>query len=273
MNNLDKQYKERLKKLIEYGTISNDRTGTGCTYILGLEPIRVNMNEGFPCSTLRRLGFNNQVRELLWFIKGHTNLNSLHPSVHKWWKPFANEDGSFGRSYGEQLRRSKRVLNNTPVQYDQLQSLIDQIVKSPNSRRLCASTWDSHDMQYTSLPCCHGSMIQFAVDGNRLSLTTYNRSQDFILGTPHNIILYSLLLHIVANLTGLEPYEYIHQFGHAHVYLDHIEQAVKLLDIEANELPVIAIDHKQSIMEYNDVDFKLIDYKPIEGDWNFKLSV
>lgn len=274
MNLLDEQYKARLKEVLDKGISTLDRTGTGTRHVLGLDPIRVDMKDGFPCSTLRKLGFKNQVKELIWFLNGYNKLNLLDESVWKWWEPFAYKDGSFGRSYGVQLRSAPRVdMYGLPIAYDALANLIESIKENSKSRRLCVSTWDSHDMTMASLPCCHGSMIQFASDGEKLDLVTFNRSQDLILGTPHNIILYSLLLHIVAKLVGLEAGTYIHQFGHAHIYDNHISQAYKLLELPSPKLPLLSMGEVTSISGLSYRSFNLLGYTPNQGEWDFKLSV
>jgi thymidylate synthase len=273
-NRLDEQYKARLREVIEKGYNSIDRTGTGTRHILGLVPIRVDMGDGFPCSTLRKLGFKNQVKELLWFLSGSNRLEDLDESVHRWWEPFSYSDGDYGRSYGIQLRKAPRIDEyGLPIEYDALTNLIKQIKANPQSRRLCGSTWDSYDMGYASLPCCHGSMIQFGVRGEYLDLTTFNRSQDLILGTSHNLILYGLLLHIICSLTNYKPGIYVHQFGHAHIYNNHIEEAKRLIELDSPPLPLLAIGEIYSIDSLSIDDFSLIGYFPNNGKWDFKMSV
>lgn len=270
MTHLMKTYHDLLQRVLDTGVKRGDRTGTGTLSVFGAQ-MRFDLQQGFPAITTKKLAFKNTVRELLWFISGSTNISDLHPSVHAWWKPWADDDGDLGPIYGEQFRHSRwyhqkstpwnNVIATKQVEYDQLQEVIDSVRDNPDSRRHVINLWHTPAMAYTQLPCCHGSIIQFYVAEGKLSCQMYQRSADLFLGVPVNIASYALLTHMVAQCTELEAGEFIHVLGDAHIYLNHVGQVKEQLsrdhyappDLELNK-NIIGID------DFREADIRLLNY-------------
>ncbi len=266
-----KQYLDQLQYILDHGTQKNDRTGVGTLCCFGFQA-KYNMNDGFPAVTTKRLVWRSMITELLWFISGSDNihdLKKLYPNNRLWDGNYqdylkriekSENDGSMGRIYGAQWR-DWRGENKT---VDQLQEAIDTIKENPDSRRIIVNAWNAAEvgLQDVALPPCH-SFFQFYVAQNRLSLQMYQRSCDMFLGVPLNIASYSLLLHMVAQLTGLEPHEFVHTLGDSHIYLNHIDEVREQLSRTPYPLPKLRIEDRgqQTIDDFVYEDFKLIDYK------------
>lgn len=262
--NIEEQYLSLLHEVLMYGEDHQDRTGVGTSSVFGRQ-IRHRMNQGFPLLTTKKMAWKNTVRELKWFISGSTNINDLHPSVHPWWKPWADENGDLGPIYGKQLRYAEgdRCIK------DQLKWLLNEIKNNPNSRRLLVTTWSAAELETMRLPPCHGIAIQFKCheDGG-LSLSMYQRSADIILGVPVNIASYAFLLTMIAEITGRYPRDLILSFGDLHLYNNHHEAAVTQLRRKPRSLPRLAtlLPVGNSLigqLENFDVEnFKLYGYDP-----------
>lgn len=266
-----RQYLDQLQYILDHGTQKNDRTGVGTLCCFGFQA-RYNMNDGFPAVTTKRLVWRSMVTELLWFISGSDNihdLKKLYPNNRLWDDNYQDylkriekleNNGSMGKIYGAQWR-NWRGENRT---VDQLQEAIDTIKENPDSRRIIVNAWNAAEVgpRDVALPPCH-SLFQFYVAQNKLSLQMYQRSCDMFLGVPLNIASYSLLLHMVAGLTGLEPDEFVHTLGDAHIYLNHINEVREQLSRTPYPLPKLHIKDRgqQTIDDLVYDDFKLIDYK------------
>ena len=213
------QYLELLNHVMTNGTLKADRTGTGTKSVFGYQ-MRFNLADGFPLLTTKKLHLKSIIYELLWFLKGDTNVHYLQEHGVRIWNEWADENGDLGHVYGYQWRSWP-----TPDggHIDQIAELIDMIKRTPDSRRLIVSAWNVADVPQMALPPCH-TIFQFYVANGRLSLQLYQRSADIFLGVPFNIASYALLLMMVAQVTGLEAGEFIHTFGDAHIYTNHFEQ-------------------------------------------------
>lgn len=251
-----KQYLELLKDVYENGEERPDRTGTGVKTVFGRQ-IRIDLNEGFPLLTTKKMAYDSMVHELLWFISGSTNYKDLPESVHKWWDKWADPDGNLGPIYGKQLRASGER------KVDQLQEVIKSIKNDPYSRRHVISLWNASDLPDQKLPCCHGTVIQFFVSNDRkLSCSTYQRSCDLYLGGAINIASYALLTHMVAEICGLEVGELIYSFGDLHLYSNHYEQAAEQLKREPLPLPKLYLNpYIEDITQYTKDDIQIAGYK------------
>ncbi|MBO5963730.1 MAG: thymidylate synthase [Bacteroidales bacterium] len=232
-----KQYQELLQRILDTGVRKEDRTGTGTLSVFAHQ-MRFNLQEGFPLLTTKKLHTRSIIHELLWFLKGDTNTAYLHDNKVTIWDEWADENGDLGPIYGKQWRaweaKDGRVI-------DQIGELIEQIKKTPDSRRLLVSAWNVGDLDKMALPPCH-IIFQFYVANNRLSCQLYQRSADVFLGVPFNIASYALLTHMIAQVCGLDVGEFIHTTGDTHLYLNHIEQARLQLTRTPYQLPTLRLN-------------------------------
>jgi len=278
-----KQYLQMCKDIMEHGEIKEDRTGVGTKGFFGYQA-RYNLEEGFPLLTTKRVYLKAIIHELLWFISGDTNIKYLVDNNVRIWNEwpyelfkksedyngetmeefvekikesdeFAKKHGNLGPVYGKQWRNFFGV--------DQVQSVIDQIKENPHSRRIIISAWNPKELPEMALPPCHAFMQFYVSNDGKLSLQLYQRSADVFLGVPFNIASYSLLLMMVAQVTGLKPYEFIHTTGDTHIYLNHFDQINLQLSREPRKLPTMKINpNVKSIYDFKYEDFTLEDYHP-----------
>lgn len=256
----DTQYLNIVEHILENGTLKTDRTGTGTLSVFGTQS-RYNLQEGFPLLTTKKVHIPSVVHELLWFIKGDTNVKYLQNNGVRIWNEWADENGDLGKIYGYQWRSWEGANGET---FDQIQDVIEQIKTNPDSRRLIVSAWNVAQLDEMNLPPCH-MMFQFYVANNKLSLHLYQRSADWFLGIPFNIASYSLLLHMVAKLTGLEVGEFVHTTGDTHIYLNHVEQMKLQLTREPKPLPILKINNQKEYKTIEDFvaeDFTFEGYNP-----------
>jgi thymidylate synthase len=260
-----KQYLDLLNHVLENGTAKSDRTGTGTLSTFGYQ-MRFNFNDGFPVLTTKKLHLKSIIHELLWFLKGETNINYLLENGVKIWNEWADENGNLGPVYGYQWR-SWTADGGRHI--DQIKQVVESIQKNPDSRRHLVSAWNVGDIDKMALPPCH-IFFQFYVANGKLSLQLYQRSADIFIGVPFNIASYSLLLMMVAQVTGLEPFEFIHTLGDAHIYSNHIEQVKIQLTREPYKLPSMTLNKEvKDIFSFRYEDFKLENYEShphIKGD-------
>ena len=260
-----KQYLDLLDHVLKNGTEKSDRTGTGTISVFGYQ-MRFNLNEGFPLLTTKKLHLKSILYELLWFISGETNIQYLTDNGVKIWNEWADEAGNLGPVYGYQWRSWPA---DGGRKIDQLMNVVDSIKRSPDSRRHIVSAWNVGELDKMALPPCH-IMFQFYVADGRLSCQLYQRSADIFLGVPFNIASYALLTHMVAQVTGLQPGDFVHTLGDAHIYLNHIEQVKLQLSREPYKLPGLAINPDiNDILKFRYEDFTLKDYVAhphIKGD-------
>lgn len=252
------QYLSLLDHIIHEGTKKEDRTGTGIISIFGHQ-MRFDLEKGFPCLTTKKLHLRSIIHELLWFLKGDTNVKYLQDNGVRIWNEWADEQGDLGHIYGYQWRSWPDYKGG---HIDQISQVIQDIQDNPNSRRLLVSAWNVADLENMNLPPCH-LLFQFYVADGRLSLQLYQRSADVFLGVPFNIASYSLLLLMVAQVTGLKPGEFIHTLGDTHIYLNHMEQVKLQLTRTPRKLPKMKINPEvKSIFDFKFEDFELVDYDP-----------
>lgn len=253
-----KQYLELLNHILENGTPKGDRTGTGTRSVFGYQ-MRFNLEEGFPLLTTKKLHLKSIIHELLWFLKGDTNVRYLQENGVRIWNEWADENGDLGHVYGFQWRSWPDYDGGF---IDQISEAVETIKKNPDSRRIIVSAWNVADIPTMKLPPCH-ALFQFYVADGRLSLQLYQRSADTFLGVPFNIASYALLLMMVAQVTGLKAGDFIHTLGDAHLYNDHLEQARLQLSREPRRLPTMKINPDvKSIFDFKYEDFTLEDYDP-----------
>jgi thymidylate synthase len=251
-----KQYLDLLDHTLKTGTEKNDRTGTGTKSIFGYQ-MRFDLNDGFPLLTTKKVHFKSIVYELLWFLKGESNIKYLTDHGISIWNEWADEKGELGHIYGYQWR-SWPGYNGSGI--DQISGIIDSLKKDPHSRRHIVSAWNVADLDNMNLPPCH-VMFQFYVADNKLSCQLYQRSADIFLGVPFNIASYSLLLMMVAQVTGLIPHEFIHTLGDAHIYLNHIEQVKIQLSRDTKPLPKVKLNTAiKNIFDFTYEDIMLENY-------------
>ncbi|MFP6613347.1 MAG: thymidylate synthase [Pirellulales bacterium] len=252
------QYLDLMRHVLQRGTAKSDRTGTGTRSVFGYQ-MRFDLAEGFPLLTTKRLHVRSIIHELLWFLKGDTNIGYLRDNQVKIWDEWADEKGDLGPIYGHQWR-SWPTLGGESI--DQISELVKDIHRDPNSRRLIVSAWSVGDLPKMRLAPCH-CLFQFYVADGRLSCQLYQRSADVFLGVPFNIASYALLTLMVAQVTDLQPGEFVHTFGDAHLYNNHIEQAELQLTREPRVGPTMEINLAvTSIFDFHFEDFKLIGYDP-----------
>jgi thymidylate synthase len=253
-----KQYLGLLDHVLKNGNKKEDRTGTGTISTFGYQ-MRFNLQEGFPLLTTKKLHLKSIIYELLWFLNGHTNVKYLNDHKVSIWDEWADENGDLGNIYGYQWR-SWPAPNGESI--DQISQIIDSIKNNPDSRRHIVSAWNVADLKNMALPPCH-ILFQFYVADGKLSCQLYQRSADIFLGVPFNIASYAILLKMVAQATGLEPYEFVHTLGDAHIYLNHIEQVKLQLSREPKSLPDLKMNpDKKDIFSFEFDDFVLENYDP-----------
>ena len=253
-----KQYHDLMKHILENGVKKEDRTGTGTISVFGHQS-RYDLSKGFPCLTTKKLHLRSIIVELLWFLQGDTNIKYLKENNVSIWDEWADENGDLGPVYGHQWRSWPAKDGGT---IDQITKLVDQLKKNPDSRRLIVSAWNVADVDNMALPPCH-TMFQFYVANGKLSCQLYQRSADVFLGVPFNIASYALLTMMLAQVVGLEPGEFVHTLGDAHLYSNHIEQANLQLTRECRELPIMKINPEvKDIFSFQLEDFELVGYDP-----------
>ncbi|NJM93727.1 MAG: thymidylate synthase [Cytophagales bacterium] len=253
-----RQYLELMQHILDTGVKKEDRTGTGTLSVFGYQ-MRFELSEGFPCITTKKLHLRSVIHELLWFLQGETNIRYLKENGVSIWDEWADEKGELGPVYGYQWRSWPGPDGQT---VDQISHVVDQIKKKPDSRRLMVSAWNVPFIEQMALPPCH-ALFQFYVAEGRLSCQLYQRSADVFLGVPFNIASYALLTLMVAQVCGLRPGEFIHTFGDAHLYLNHLEQARLQLSREPRPLPQMKINPEvKNIFDFKFEDFELINYDP-----------
>ncbi len=253
-----KQYLDLLKKIVETGVDRGDRTGTGTRSIFGYQ-MRFNLADGFPLLTTKKLHLKSIIYELLWFLRGDTNVKYLQDHGVRIWNEWADADGNLGHIYGYQWR-SWPDYNGGYI--DQIAEVVNTIKNNPESRRIIVSAWNVGDLKTMNLPPCH-LLFQFYVADGRLSLQLYQRSADCFLGVPFNIASYALLLMMVAQVTGLEPGDFVHTLGDAHIYSNHFGQVAEQLSREPRPLPHMIINPDvKELTDFTFEDFTLEDYNP-----------
>ena len=253
-----KQYLDLMRTILKEGHFKSDRTGTGTYSIFGHQ-MRFDLQKGFPLLTTKKLHLRSIIYELLWFLRGDTNIQYLHDHNVTIWDEWADENGDLGPVYGKQWRSwvapDGRII-------DQITNLIEQLKRNPDSRRLIVSAWNPADVDQMALPPCH-TMFQFYANDGELSCQLYQRSADVFLGVPFNIASYALLTMMVAQVCGLQPKEFVHTFGDAHIYSNHVEQAKLQLSREPRPLPQMRINPDvKSIFDFQYEDFTLENYDP-----------
>lgn len=253
-----KQYLDLLNRVLQEGTMKEDRTGTGTISVFGHQ-MRFNMQEGFPLLTTKKLHLKSIIHELLWFLSGSTNVKYLQENGVRIWNEWADENGELGPVYGHQWRSWPDYNGGT---IDQISNVVEMIKKNPDSRRLIVSAWNVAEVDRMALPPCH-SLFQFYVANGKLSLQLYQRSADIFLGVPFNIASYALLLQMMAQVTDLECGDFIHTLGDAHIYKNHLEQVSLQLEREPKKLPIMKINpDKKGIFDFVYEDFTLEGYDP-----------
>jgi thymidylate synthase len=258
MNRGEQQYLNLLHKLLTEGTKKNDRTGTGTYSLFGYQ-MRFDLQEGFPLLTTKKLHVKSIIYELLWFLKGDTNVRYLNEHGVTIWDEWADQEGNLGPVYGKQWRSWQRADGST---IDQISNAVTTIKTNPDSRRIIVSAWNVGEIEQMALAPCH-CLFQFYVANGKLSCLLYQRSADTFLGVPFNIASYALLTMMMAQVCGLKPGEFIHTFGDVHLYLNHVEQAKLQLTRTPRPFPEMKINPNiHSIFDFRYEDFQLINYHP-----------
>jgi thymidylate synthase len=253
-----RQYLDLIQKIYDHGTIKEDRTGTGTRSLFGHQ-MRFDLAESFPLLTTKKLHLRSIIHELLWFLAGDTNIQYLRDNKVRIWDEWADDDGNLGPVYGHQWR-SWQSTDGRVV--DQISDVVKNIKSNPDSRRLIVSAWNVGDLDKMALPPCH-LLFQFYVANDKLSCQLYQRSADVFLGVPFNIASYALLTLMVAQVTSLQPGEFVHTLGDAHLYSNHLEQAELQLSREPLELPTLQINPDvTNIFDFKFEDFTLNNYDP-----------
>lgn len=253
-----KQYHDLMRHVLEHGATKTDRTGTGTVSVFGYQ-MRFDLQQGFPLLTTKKLHLKSIIHELLWFLKGETNIKYLLDNGVHIWDEWADENGNLGPVYGSQWRSWQTIDGRT---IDQISQVIDQIKNNPDSRRMIVSAWNVGEIDKMKLPPCH-AFFQFYVADGKLSCQLYQRSADIFLGVPFNIASYALLTLMVAQVCNLHPGEFVHTLGDAHLYSNHIEQAKLQLTRDCRELPKMKINPMvNNIFEFKYEDFTLEGYNP-----------
>ena len=252
------QYLDLLSRILSEGVYKGDRTGTGTLSVFGNQ-MRFNLRDGFPLLTTKKLHLKSIIYELLWFLRGDTNIHYLQEHGVRIWNEWADEHGDLGPVYGHQWRSWPDYKGGT---IDQIANVLEQIKHNPNSRRMLVTAWNPAEVEEMALPPCH-CLFQFYVADGRLSLQLYQRSADTFLGVPFNIASYALLLQMMAQVTGLEAGEFIHTTGDTHLYSNHLEQAKLQLTRTPRPLPKMKINPDvKDLFAFKYEDFELIDYNP-----------
>lgn len=253
-----KQYHDLMQHILDKGVKKEDRTGTGTISVFGYQ-MRFDLQEGFPLITTKKCHLRSIIHELLWFLSGDSNIQYLTDNKVSIWNEWADEDGNLGPIYGYQWRHWP---DGKGGEIDQIQNLIHQIKTKPDSRRLIVSAWNVADVDQMALPPCH-LLFQFYVAEGKLSCQLYQRSADVFLGVPFNIASYALFTMMVAQVCGLEAGEFVHTFGDAHLYSNHIEQTHLQLSREPKALPTMKINPEvKDILSFKIEDFELLNYDP-----------
>jgi thymidylate synthase len=253
-----KQYHDLLQHILDKGTKKEDRTGTGTISVFGYQ-MRFDLNEGFPCLTTKKLHLRSIIHELLWFLKGDTNIQYLKENNVSIWDEWADENGNLGPVYGSQWR-SWPAADGRHI--DQITQVLDQLKNNPDSRRIIVSAWNVGEIDKMALPPCH-AFFQFYVADGKLSCQLYQRSADTFLGVPFNIASYALLTMMMAQVCGLKPGDFVHTLGDAHLYSNHLEQAKLQLTREFRPLPELKINPEiKDLFDFKYEDFELINYDP-----------
>nr|AIA17089.1 thymidylate synthase [uncultured bacterium]AIA17504.1 thymidylate synthase [uncultured bacterium] len=252
------QYLNLLRHVMEHGTDKSDRTGTGTKSVFGYQ-MRFNLGEGFPLLTTKKVHTKSIIHELLWFLKGETNIKYLKENGVSIWDEWADENGNLGPVYGSQWRSWQTADGRT---VDQITQVIDQIKKNPDSRRLIVSAWNVGEIDKMKLPPCH-AFFQFYVADGKLSCQLYQRSADIFLGVPFNIASYALLTMMIAQVCDLEPGDFVHTLGDAHIYSNHFEQVALQLSRAPKPLPTMKLNRDvKNIFNFRFEDFTLENYDP-----------
>ncbi len=251
------QYLDLMRHVRDHGIRKEDRTGTGTVSVFGYQ-MRFDLSQGFPVVTTKKLHLRSIIHELLWFLKGDTNIRYLHENGVSIWDEWADENGDLGPVYGYQWR-SWPTSDGGSI--DQISQLVEQIRNNPDSRRLMVSAWNPADVDAMALPPCH-CLFQFYVAEGRLSCQLYQRSADIFLGVPFNIASYALLTLMIAQVTGLEPGDFVHTFGDAHLYSNHLEQVETQLARAPLPLPSMKLNPEvKSLFDFRYEDFELVGYE------------
>ena len=253
-----RQYLDLLNHVLEHGDKKEDRTGTGTISVFGYQ-MRFDLSEKFPLLTTKKVHLKSVIHELLWFLKGSTNIGYLKENGVSIWDEWADENGDLGPVYGSQWR-SWQTSDGTTI--DQISNLIENIKNNPDSRRLIVSAWNVGEVDKMKLPPCH-CFFQFYVANDKLSCQLYQRSADIFLGVPFNIASYALLTLMIAQVTNLTPGEFVHTLGDAHIYSNHFEQVKQQLSRDAKDLPIMKINpHVKDIFSFKFDDFEILNYDP-----------
>lgn len=257
-NKAMKQYQDLLRHILATGREKGDRTGTGTISTFGYQ-MRFDLREGFPLLTTKKLHLKSIIYELLWFLQGDTNVHYLQEHGVRIWNEWAREDGDLGPIYGYQWRSWPDYHGG---HIDQIQQIIDQLRRDPDSRRMLVSAWNVAQLDQMALAPCH-CLMQFYVAEGRLSLQLYQRSADVFLGVPFNIASYALLLMMIAQVTGLEVGDFVHTFGDVHIYRDHLEQVELQLERTPKALPQMKLNPQiRQLEDFTYEDFELVGYEP-----------
>jgi thymidylate synthase len=253
-----KQYHDLMTHVLEHGVKKEDRTGTGTISVFGYQ-MRMDLADGFPLLTTKKVHTKSIIHELLWFLKGDTNIKYLKDNGVSIWDEWADENGNLGPVYGHQWRSWPTAKGET---IDQITKVVEMIKKTPDSRRLIVSAWNVADIDNMKLPPCH-AFFQFYVANGKLSCQLYQRSADIFLGVPFNIASYALLTMMVAQVCGLKPGEFVHTLGDAHLYTNHLEQAKLQLSRDIRPLPTLKINPDvKSVFDFKFEDFTIENYNP-----------
>lgn len=252
------QYLDLMRRILDEGAEKHDRTGTGTLSVFGHQ-MRFDLSQGFPAVTTKKLHLRSIIHELLWFLQGDTNIRYLRENKVSIWDEWADEEGNLGPVYGKQWRS---WVTPSGESIDQISQLVEQIKTNPDSRRLIVSAWNVADVPSMALPPCH-LLFQFYVADGKLSCQLYQRSADVFLGVPFNIASYALLTMMVAQVTGLVPGDFVHTFGDAHLYLNHLDQTKLQLSREPRPLPTMKINPDvNDLFAFRFEDFELQNYDP-----------
>jgi len=251
-----RQYHDLMEHVLKHGLEKHDRTGTGTLSVFGYQ-MRFDLAQGFPLVTTKKLHLKSIIYELLWFLRGDTNVRWLQEKGVSIWNEWADDEGELGPVYGHQWRSWPSPDGKA---IDQITSVVDEIHRNPDSRRLIVSAWNPAEIEDMALPPCH-CLFQFYVGAGKLSCQLYQRSADIFLGVPFNIASYALLTMMVAQVTGLKPGEFIHTFGDAHLYMNHLDQAREQLSRRPHQLPTMKLNpNVKDIFAFNYEDFTLENY-------------